>query len=102
MPLNIGSRLDPVTEVTTSIGQIYLYRWGISDLNAFKNLSRETPDDRIPTILQHASSLNLCGLSRKPLKDEEFNLFADADLDKLAKNMLPVILFLTLKPHQIN
>jgi hypothetical protein len=57
------------------------------------NLSRETPEVRIRTILRHVSSLTSCGLSRKPLKDEEFNLFADADLDNLAKKMLPVILF---------
>jgi len=93
VPHSIGSRLDPVTEVTTSIGLIYLYRWGVSDLNAFKNLSRATPDDRIRTILQHVSSLNSCGLSRKPPKDEEFNLSTDADLENLAKNMLRVILF---------
>jgi hypothetical protein len=102
VPLNIGSRLDPVTEATTSIGQIYLYRWGVSDLNAFKNLSRETPDDRIRTILQHVSSLNSCGLSRKPLKDEEFNLFTDADLENLAKKYVACNPILALKSHQIN
>jgi len=102
VPHSIGSRLDPVTEVTTSIGLIYLYRSGVSDLNAFKNLSRATPDDRIRTILQHVSSLNSCGLSRKPPKDEEFNLSTDADLENLAKKYVACNPVLVLKSHQIN
>ena len=102
MPLSIGSRLDPVTEATTSIGQIYLYRWGILDLNAFKNLSSETPEVRIRTIWRHVSSLNSCGFSRKPLKDEEFNRFTDADLEDLAKKYVACNPVLALKSHQIN
>ena len=102
MPLNIGDLLKPFAEATTSIGQIYLYRWNASNLRAFRNLSKEKPDVRIRTFLQHVASFNQCGLKRQPLKDDEVNLLTDADLDNLLYKYVTCNPVLALKSYQIN
>jgi len=102
MPFDIGDLLKPVAEVSTSIGQIYLYRWNTADLRTFRNLSKETPDVRIRTFLKHISSLNAYWREQQPLKDQDFNLLTKAEIENLLENYLTHNPILTLKSHQIN
>lgn len=90
MALDVDDFSGPLIEVPTSIGQLYLYSWKISNLKkSFSDLDSKTPTVQIRNFFQHVSSFEQISSFEQgqplPLTEQEASELSEADLENLAE-----------------